>query len=62
MKEVSGPTLDVSCISIRVSLPYVEKIIVSLWIETATGGVLFKKTVLKISQYSQENTCVRASF
>ena len=62
MKEVSGPTLGVSYISIRVSLPYVEKTIVSLWIEAATGGVVFKKTVLKISQFSQENTCVRVSF
>ena len=30
--------------------------------EAATGGVLFKKLFLKISQYSQENTCVGVSF
>ena len=28
----------------------------------ATGGVLWKKEVLEISQNSQENTCARASF
>ena len=30
--------------------------------EAATGGVLWKKLFLKISQYSQENTCVGVSF
>ena len=30
--------------------------------EAATGGVLSKKVFLKILQYSQENTCARASF
>ena len=29
--------------------------------EAATGGVLYKKVFLKISQNSQENTCARAS-
>ena len=30
--------------------------------EAATGGVLWKKVFLEISQNSQENTCARASF
>ena len=30
--------------------------------EAATGGVLCKKMLLKISQNSQENTCDRVSF
>ena len=30
--------------------------------EAATGGVLLKKMVLKISQVSQENNCVGVSF
>ena len=30
--------------------------------EAATRGVLYKKVFLEISQYSQENTCARASF
>ena len=30
--------------------------------EAAIGGVLLKKLLLKISQYSQENTCVGVSF
>ena len=30
--------------------------------ETATRGVLCKKLLLKILEYSQENTCVRVSF
>ena len=30
--------------------------------EAATGGVLCKKLLLKISEYSQENTCVTVSF
>ena len=30
--------------------------------EAATGGVLLKTLFLKISQYSQEKTCVRVSF
>ena len=30
--------------------------------EAATGGVLFKKVFLEISQNSQENICVRVSF
>ena len=30
--------------------------------EAATRGVLQKKMFLKVSQYSQENTCVRVSF
>ena len=30
--------------------------------EAATGGVLWKKVFLEISQNSQENTCVRVSF
>ena len=29
--------------------------------ETATGGVLYKKVFLEISQNSQENTCARDS-
>ena len=31
-------------------------------IEAATGGVLYKKVFLEISQNSQENTCARVSF
>ena len=31
-------------------------------LETATGVVLKKKLLLKISQYSQENTCFGVSF
>ena len=31
-------------------------------IQAATGGVLLKKVFLKISQISQENTCVGISF
>ena len=30
--------------------------------EAATGGVLYKKVFLEISQNSQENTCARDSF
>ena len=30
--------------------------------EAATGGLLWKKLFLKISQYSQENACVGVSF
>ena len=30
--------------------------------EAATGGALWEKVFLKISQNSQENTCVGASF
>ena len=30
--------------------------------EAATGGVLWKKALLKISQISQENVCVGVSF
>ena len=30
--------------------------------ESATGGVLCKNLLLKISEYSQENTCVKVSF
>ena len=30
--------------------------------KTATGGVLYKKLFLRISQYSPENTCVGNSF
>ena len=30
--------------------------------ETITGSFLSKKVFLKISQISQENTCVRVSF
>ena len=30
--------------------------------EAATGGVLIKKILLKISKNSQENTCARVSF
>ena len=30
--------------------------------EAATGGVLWKRLFLKISQYSQENACVGVSF
>ena len=30
--------------------------------EAATRGVLLKKVLLKISQYSQENICGRVSF
>ena len=30
--------------------------------ETATGGVLYKKVFLKISQDSQKNACARVSF
>ena len=30
--------------------------------EATTGGVLWKKVFLKISQNSQENTCVEVSF
>ena len=30
--------------------------------EAVIGGILWKKLFLKFSQYSQENTCVRASF
>ena len=30
--------------------------------EAATGGALYKKVFLKISQNSQENTCGRVSF
>ena len=30
--------------------------------EAATGGVLYKKVFLKISQNSQKSTCVRVSF
>ena len=31
-------------------------------LEAATGGVLYKKVFLKISQNSWENTCARVSF
>ena len=31
-------------------------------IEAATGGVLWKKVFLEISENSQENTCARVSF
>ena len=31
-------------------------------LEAATGGVLYKKVFLKISQNSRENTCARVSF
>ena len=30
--------------------------------EAATGGFLCKKLLLKISEYSQENTCVTVPF
>ena len=30
--------------------------------EAATGGALWKKVFLEISQNSQENTCARVSF
>ena len=30
--------------------------------EAATGGVLYEKVFLEISQNSQENTCARVSF
>ena len=30
--------------------------------ETATGGVLYEKVFIEISQNSQENTCTRVSF
>ena len=30
--------------------------------ETATGGILYKKLFLEISQNSQENTCVGVPF
>ena len=33
-----------------------------LWLEAATGGVLYKKVFLEILQNSQENTCGRVSF
>ena len=32
-----------------------------IW-EAATGGVLWEKALLEISQNSQENTCPRVSF
>ena len=32
------------------------------YLEAAIGGVLQKKLFLKVSQYSQENKCVRVSF
>ena len=35
---------------------------VSLYSEAATGGVLYKKVSLKISQISLENTCLGVSF
>ena len=38
------------------------KTVLKLESEAATGGVLWKKTFLKISQISQENTCVGISF
>ena len=31
-------------------------------LEAGTGGALWKKVFLKVSQNSQENTCVGASF
>ena len=34
----------------------------SLELEAAIGGVLLKKVFLKMSQISQENTCVIVSF
>ena len=37
-------------------------LIFTLNMEAATGGVLLEKLILKISQISQENTCVRVSF
>ena len=30
--------------------------------QAATGGALCKNLLLKISEYSQENTCVKVSF
>ena len=33
-----------------------------LWFEAATGGVLYEKVSLEISQNSQENTCARVLF
>ena len=41
---------------------YLHVIFVLKWTEAATGDVLWKKVFLGISQNSQENTCVRASF
>ena len=32
------------------------------YLEAATGGVLLKKLLLKISQYPQEDNCVGVSF
>ena len=34
----------------------------SLYEEAATGGVLYKMVILKISQNSQENTCAGKSY
>ena len=35
---------------------------ICICLEAATGGVLWKKVFLEISQNPQENTCARVSF
>ena len=32
------------------------------YLEVATGGILWKRLYLQVSQYSQENNCVGDSF
>ena len=42
--------------------PYQHLINLQLDAEAATGGVLWEKVLLEISENSQENTCASASF
>ena len=47
----------------KVSLrDFAEKLPLEHLVETATGGGLWKKLFLKISQYSQESICAGVSF
>ena len=57
---------------IRQSIDYLKFIFYLIWqclwfplcynLKAATRGVLWKKMLLKISQYSQKSTCARVSF
>ena len=54
-------TLELVQFSLNVLLNQSEETdnnIDNVWLEAATGGVLWKQMFLKISQHSQENTCV----
>ena len=52
----------ISATALYLELPFTVMFDTKIHLEPVTRGVLHKKLFLKISLYSQENTCVGVSF